>query len=389
MSSDRLRWGRVADMSWSPEDFQRKYEEQAAKIGRFNLAVFGKTGVGKSTLINSVFGREVAETGIGKPVTEHVQLHVNDTGSLGLYDTVGLEIGKDTDTVIAELNKLIKDTRTKPLSEQIHAAWYCVRATDRRFEDTEAEFIQRLHDLGLPVILVLTQVYSKDGGYDPDDLTFAKAIADRHLPIVDGEPILVMAKGNDFKGEVEHGLPTLIDATFRVVPEGVQAALDAAQKVDFERKRTRVKAAIGTASGAAAVVGAVPIPFADAALIVPGQIGLIVSISLIYGVKLNLASAATALIPPMLTSIGREIAAGLIKLIPGPGSVAGAVAGAATAGVLTGAMGWAWAAVCEQLAQGKLKNIDGLLDIEAVKRLFSDEFKAWLIKLLPGGSKSE
>ena len=41
--------------------------------------------------------------------------------------------------------------RRLPLSEQIHVAWYCVRGMDRRFEDTEADFVRRLDELGLPV----------------------------------------------------------------------------------------------------------------------------------------------------------------------------------------------------------------------------------------------
>ena len=49
--------------------FEAAYHEQAQRIGRFNLAVFGKTGAGKSSLVNAVFGDTVAETGIGKPVT--------------------------------------------------------------------------------------------------------------------------------------------------------------------------------------------------------------------------------------------------------------------------------------------------------------------------------
>ena len=47
---------------WFKESFRQEYEQHSAAIGRFNLAIFGKTGVGKSTLVNAVFGEEVAAT---------------------------------------------------------------------------------------------------------------------------------------------------------------------------------------------------------------------------------------------------------------------------------------------------------------------------------------
>ena len=61
--------------AWFTESFKTEFEKQVEQIGRVNLAVFGKTGVGKSTLVNAIFGEPVAVTGIGAPVT---------TGSLSL-----------------------------------------------------------------------------------------------------------------------------------------------------------------------------------------------------------------------------------------------------------------------------------------------------------------
>ena len=142
---------------WFGQAFSKAWRDQAEEIGRFNLAIFGKTGVGKSTLVNAIFGDQIAATGIGEPVTRAEHLYLHRSGTLGVLDTRGLEVGRDNDVLIAELKDYLHGMRRKPLAEQVHVAWYCVRAGDRRFEASEAAFVRALHELGLPVILVLTR----------------------------------------------------------------------------------------------------------------------------------------------------------------------------------------------------------------------------------------
>jgi len=182
-----VRVGRVTQ--WFTESFRAEFERQADQIGRINLAVFGKTGVGKSTLVNAIFGEPVAVTGIGAPVTIGSHLFLDKRGALGVVDTRGLELGHDDDQIIKELTKAIKESRSKPVSEQIHVAWYCIRGMDRRFEDFEERFIRTLDSLGLPVLVVLTQVPMRDGMYHPDAVELARQIEAKGLPIVGGRRV--------------------------------------------------------------------------------------------------------------------------------------------------------------------------------------------------------
>ncbi|MBO9578267.1 MAG: 50S ribosome-binding GTPase [Microbacteriaceae bacterium] len=374
---------------WSEAEFRAKWEEAAADVGRFNLAIFGKTGVGKSTLINAVFGEDLAPTGIGQPVTMDSRLYQHPAvGPLGIYDTRGLEIGADTEDLIRDLDELIQAKNALPLFERIHVAWYCVRAGDRRFEDTEAELIRRLHAVGLPVIVVLTQVPTRDERYHPDALELAEHITSLGLPIVGGRPVLVMASGDEFRGEASHGLKELVDATFRAAPEGTAHALAAAQRVDLERKRKQAIVVISAASAAAAAIGAVPIPIADAGLLVPVQLTMVAKISQIFRVRLGTAAVAAAVVPSLATSAGRAVVAGLLKVIPGAGAIVGGIVSAGTASVVTGAMGYAWLTVSEQLTLGRFKGVDGAPDKAAIGELFSAEFKQWFARLLPGRGKA-
>lgn len=376
----------MAGNSWSDEEFRQKWQEQADEIGRFNLAIFGKTGVGKSTLLNAIFGEDVAPTGIGEPVTMEHHLYLHRAGFFGLLDTRGLEIGEDTDTLIRELSEYITSQRAKPLSEQIHVAWYCVRATDRRFEDTEAEFIRELHRLGIPVIVVLTQVPSRDGRIHADAATLAEHITTLGLPIFNGRPIHVMASPDEFTGQVQHGLGDLVDATFRVAPDGVETAFAAAQKIDLGRKRKKAKDAIRMAATAALSVGAVPIPVADASILVPIQLGMMARVAAIYGVKVETAALASTVAASAATVAGKSTVVGLLKLIPVAGTIVGGTISAAVASTFTLAVGYAWAVVCGELTQGRLRGSDGSLDNRLVRQLFQEQFAEWFGRVWSGKS---
>ena len=81
--------------SWSQEAFESAFAEAEVQVGRFNLAVFGKTGVGKSTLVNRLVpdaDRAIGTvSGVGKgrhTSTQSVALALPEGG--WLIDTPGV-----------------------------------------------------------------------------------------------------------------------------------------------------------------------------------------------------------------------------------------------------------------------------------------------------------
>ncbi|MFC7497133.1 MULTISPECIES: GTPase family protein [unclassified Nocardioides] len=366
---------------WFGQAFGKAWKDEAEEIGRFNLAIFGKTGVGKSTLVNAIFGEEIAATGIGEPVTRAEHLYLHRSGTLGVLDTRGVEVGRDNAQLINELRDYLHGMRRKPLAEQVHVAWYCVRAGDRRFEATEGDFIRALHELGLPVILVLTQVprsVGPGGGsrVHPDAEALAASIAALDLPIQDGLIHYTMARDDEFTGQTAYGLQELLDATFRGAPSGVAHAITAAQRIDFDRKRERAEAAIKVATGAATTAGASPIPFSDAAILVPLQLTMMASIAVTYGISIERSTAASIAATAAATTAGRSLVGNLIKFVPGAGTAVAGTINAGVAGTFTFAMGHAWLRVCERLARGELRTVGGALDSDRIHRVFMDEFKS-------------
>jgi uncharacterized protein (DUF697 family)/GTPase SAR1 family protein len=358
---------------WFTESFAAEFEKQGDQIGRVNIAVFGKTGVGKSTLVNAIFGEQVAATGIGTPITQGSHLYLDRRGTLGVIDTRGLEIGKDDDEIIKELTKAIKESRSKPLTEQIHVAWYCVRGMDRRFEAAEERFIRKLDELGLPVLLVLTQVPMREDRFHPDAVELARQLEAKNLPIYGGRPFMTYAMRDPFSGQPPYGLIDVLRATFHVAPEGVQAALVAAQQVDLALKTSQSNKAVAAAVTAAAAAAAVPIPFSSAAMLVPIQLSMMARIAHLHGLGLDKSALLAIASTSIATSAGRAAASGLLKFVPGAGSVVGGVINASVASGITLAMGQAWTVVCQRAFSGSLPMLDGKFDTDAVRRLFEDE----------------
>lgn len=139
--------------------------------------------------------------------------------------------------------------------------------------------------------------------------------------------------------------------------------------------------AVAVAVAATAATGAIPIPFADAPLLIAEQVGLMATICGIY--KINVSKeglkmlAFAAIGTSGATVVGKTIATGLLKLIPGAGSVAGGAISAGTAGVVTLAMGKAFIEVCKMVKVGKLSEADltSKKGKDAMKKQFKEQLK--------------
>jgi uncharacterized protein (DUF697 family) len=132
-------------------------------------------------------------------------------------------------------------------------------------------------------------------------------------------------------------------------------------------------------AAAAGATGAIPIPFADAPLLIGEQVAMMAAINAIFEFDVSkdaLKSLATAVIGVGgATILGRTIVANALKFIPGIGSIAGGAISAATAGLITLALGKAYIQVCKAIEMGKL-NQDDLTKktgFDALKAAFKEQ----------------
>ncbi|KAB1658522.1 YcjF family protein [Pseudoclavibacter sp. CFCC 11306] len=338
-------------------DAQGRLDEawDEAQLPRYNLAVIGATGAGKSTLINAVFGEDLAATGVGAPVTQQVSLYTNDEGTLGLYDFKGVESFDQLRDVVRSFKKTYAE-RAKA-GEPIHGIWFCIKAADRRFDQTQRRLVEDLAALDVPVFLVITQTPWKAGiGFPPDVQQFVDYLTSLRLPIETGRPVPIAAVDDPFAGTQAFGLEHLVEVSLEAAPKGVSAALAAAQSVSIGVKHGAARKVIALASTTATGIGAIPIPVADAVPLMAVQVGMLRRIASIYGISLT-KQATVALVAQLTSALaGKTLATSLLKLVPGAGWV---ITGAVAGGVTT-ALGYAWLKLCENHLAGDLDIFDYL-----------------------------
>ncbi|MBC9944093.1 50S ribosome-binding GTPase [Leucobacter sp. cx-328] len=340
-----------------PSAFIESRSTAQAEFGRFNLAVVGGTGVGKSSLVNAVFGRNLAKTGAGLPVTRGVKYYQDD--SLGIWDIEGFEIGSSV-SPREQLRQHLAEIAKHPADTQIAVVWYCVKANDARLTPADIEMIRELDASGLPVMLVLTKV-----DWDRNPITGVrrpvKALSEfmdwLERPEDNGTPIDIpyqrvmptSTMDRDGKGS-GHGLGELVEETLALSPERVKDSFRVAQRLNLPWKREMARTATKAAVAAAGAAAAVPLPLADAVVLAPIQLGLMGRIAAIYDLDLTTMMSAAGLAQVGVQFAGRALASSFLKLIPGAGSVLNA----GVASALTAATGEGWTRLCEQIHTGKL-----------------------------------
>lgn len=171
-----------------------------------------------------------------------------------------------------------------------------------------------------------------------------------------------------------YGLDVLIKVMGEALPEKLMDTLQHVQIACLEEKKRYAQAAVGE--------GAAPIPFSDCALLIPTQVSMIASITVIFGFDLN-KSIITALLSSSIgaggaTVLGKTVVSNLLKLIPGAGTVVGGAISAGTAGVLTAALGEAYIGIMELVYKGEMSIDD--LGTKKGKETMSTLFKEQLRK---------
>lgn len=338
-----------------------KAKEQArSSKDKFNILLAGATGVGKSSLVNAFFGDNVVESGVGRPITQHLEkIEVKDKG-LVLWDTKGIE-AKDYQKTIDQLDHDLTRafTEIEDIESVPHLAWLCIDSSGARIEPRDMELIKILSKHNISIVVVFT----KDLGSDSDAfISFATGeINDKHAQSINGRFSRVNSIERRFTANFSlpvSGLDELLDVSLEVFGHGQKKAAEALKKAQRIRNKMRLDAMISgartkvhIAGAASATAGASPIPGSDAPIIAAIQSKLIYEINSEFELDME-TSTATTLITGILgataiAQVGKTIVSNVLKFIPGAGTAVGGAISATTAFAITEAIGHAYILVLE------------------------------------------
>lgn len=376
-------------------DFNKTLGEISAGIKKPNILICGATGAGKSSVVNYVFGAAMAQIGHGIPVTRGISKYQREDTGVVLYDTEGYEIGTEK---ISKYKANVEDwvnafraAATKPaakdqpelaLSNQIHEVWYCISAGNKRVTDMDIDVIQMLRAKKLPVAVVLTQI----DNLDVEELQAMEAAIRNHCQVeffrtsVSDDPAVIAALQDYLQWD------ELISWAIDHLDESLREGFISALKGNLEAKKRMINhKVIPLYTSAAAAVALTPIPFSDAALLVPIQIKMSLHIMKTYALDQKLGNLSSLVGSVVVSESGRLLAqtlsANLFKLIPGVGTAIGTTVNTVVASSFTAAMGYAISEICFRCATAVFeegKDIDwaDYFNGENIANLMSEWFKA-------------
>ncbi|THU87516.1 hypothetical protein K435DRAFT_842508 [Dendrothele bispora CBS 962.96] len=150
-------------MALSSSSLPSQVEETLAACPQFRILLVGNSGVGKSSLVSSIFNISKEQTGVqhGRAGAADINREYTSLSNprFILHDSQGFEAGSavNWETVQAFIKAKRKE---KELKNRLHAIWLCLetpRTGSRLLETGDQNLLRTAQELQIPVIVVFTK----------------------------------------------------------------------------------------------------------------------------------------------------------------------------------------------------------------------------------------
>ena len=352
----------------------KKYRETKKDELYPTIMLLGASGVGKSSLINTIFKFDKAKISNIKPETEGYVIYMGkDYGThVNIIDTAGYELQQADDYY-----KYVQDAILNGIKgNNIHIVWYCIPIVNERIENMDINTLKKLFEepqIRRRLYVVFTKC-DEDDEYGSTAKVYRNILEKNFSSIKCFETSIHPDFPLDLSKLIEWSVSSIDD-------EDLRRQFISAQFCDLDEKKKLAQDVIKESCIKAAAAGAIPIPIADSAILIPVQVSMIGDIIDIYGLSILETQVKSIVSDVIISQIGKSIAKLLSSFIPFVGiifKIATSAINASVASAITAALGHSISQICYKTVKKYLNsetvNLDEVFDSKIIEQ-YVKEYK--------------
>lgn len=352
------------------QNIDREFEEYKRSIKKSNILVLGQTGVGKSSLVNLVFGEDIAKISNVKPETRGFNRYDSPILPINIIDSEGYELSNSQDFITNF--KTFYDEKFVDGKEQIHLAWYCINVSGARVLPFDIEIIKFLVDhLKIPTAVVFTQC-----DLDDEEGSTAKKLSEVIRQAFGSKmQCFQISTDSDLKLDLE----MLISwSANNISDDNIKAAFILSQKASLKLKFQAAQKIINESALASASIHIKAIPVSAATQLLSFQVAMARKIFNIYGLNQGIPPIVDILLSEkVLYIVNKLVVDYLPRIFSGINPKLVRVVETVMPSGLTYMLGYAVCKTAESLYE---KLIDGLLNEGSISAILTEENIAAFMK---------